>query len=213
MDWLDVDLEPDRPATSHTAWPVLASKFELRTQLRQHSVVMPGVGDRGSFTASTDVSDQDDDREPESASDGNNSEEEDEALSDDGSIHSSDLDFVEVDSDEGVSQEGAYEDPGYDSSVNLDEEGPQWSSEDDDAADLVLSTDVVDDLDDGKRSHASSLACADAARSPSIRGSNNGASEVRPASAWMCSVCNYPHLGTVQSAVQVACCGDRHTDR
>ena len=78
----------------------------------------------------------------------------------------------------------------------LTKKGPQWSSEDDDAADLVLSTDVVDDLDDGKRSHTSSLACADAARSPSIRGSNNGASEVRPAGAWMCSVCNYPHLGT-----------------
>ena len=91
MDWLDFDLEQDRPATPHAAWPMLASKFELRTQLRHHSVVMPVVGDRGSFTAFTDMSDQDDDREPESASDGDNSEEEDETLSDDGSIHSSEL--------------------------------------------------------------------------------------------------------------------------
>ena len=175
---------------------------------------MPVVGDRGSVTASTDVSDQDDDREPESALDGDNSEEEDEALSDDGSIHSSDLDFVEVDSDDDVAQEGAYEDPGYDSSVSPDEEGPQWSSEDDNAADLVLSADVVGDLDNENRSHASSLACADAARSLSIRRSNGkGASEVRPANALMCSVCNYPHLGTVQSTVQVACGGDRHADR
>ena len=158
------------------------------------------------------MSDQDVDRGPESALDGDNSEEEDETLSDDGSIHSSDLDFVEVDSDDNVAQEGAYEDSRYDSSVSSDEEGPQWSSED--AADLVLSTDVVGDMDNGKRSHTSSLTCADAAQSPSIRRSNGKvASEVRPANALMCSVCNYPHLEPVQSTVRLACFRDRHGDR
>ena len=47
-------------------------------------------------------------------------------------------------------------------------EGLQWSSEDDDAADLFLSTNVVGDLDNEGSSQASGLACADAARSPSI---------------------------------------------
>ena len=117
------------------------------------------------------MSDQDDDREPESSSGGDNSEE-DEMLFDDGSIHSSDLDFVEFDSDEGVSNEGAYEDSGYDSSVSSDEEGPQWSSEDDDPADLVLSTDVVGDLDNEETSQPSHPVCNHAMRSPSFRGSN-----------------------------------------
>ena len=67
---------------------------------------MPVVKDGVLPMVSTDMSDQDDDREPESASGGDSSEE-DETLSDDGSVHSSDLDFVEVDSDGGVSQEGA----------------------------------------------------------------------------------------------------------
>ena len=56
--------------------------------------------------------------------------------------------------------------------MSSDEEGPQWSSEDDDAADLVLSTDVVGDLDNEETSQASHLAYTDATRSPSIRGSN-----------------------------------------
>ena len=51
---------------------------------------------------SIEMSNQDDNRELESASGGDSSEE-DETLFEDGSIHSSDLDFVEVDSDGGVS--------------------------------------------------------------------------------------------------------------
>ena len=89
-----------------------------------------------------------------------------------GSIHSSDLDFDEVDSNEGASHEGAYEDSGYDSAESSEEERPWWSSEDEDAADLVLSADVVGDLDNGQSSQASHLACTDVRRSPSFRGSN-----------------------------------------
>ena len=110
---------------------------------------MPIVGDRWLSTASTEMSDQDDDQEPESSSGGDSSEEEDETLFDDGSIHSSDLDFIEVDSDAGVSQEGAYEGSEYDS-VSSDEDGPQWSSENEVAADLILSTNVVGDPDTKK---------------------------------------------------------------
>lgn len=50
----------------------------------------------------TDMHDQGDYLEPESSSSGDSSEE-DETLFNDGSIHSIDLDFVEVNSDEGVS--------------------------------------------------------------------------------------------------------------